>query len=429
MSSTLSPGQRWNWLRSFSGILLPLRRRNYRLLVGGQLVSNIGNEFYLVALPWFLLSSGGGAQALGLVLAAYGIPRVGSLLMGGPLSDWLGPRNVMLLSDCVRAVLLALFALVVLFQPTIWLLCALAALNGAFTGMFTPAAWSITTALLPDDELQAGNALNTGARDGAGIVGSSAAGVVVSAFQPVVAFVFDAFSFVVSAVTLALMRDTRAVLAQHIQGETGDRTAIAGGAEQAGTMTFWQLWRTSRFLRTMLIRVTFMNLGAGAAFGVALPVFAHDALKSGASGYGFILTAFALGALLGALGAGALGKMPSRYTIGLAFFIAQASMTMLIPFLHNVVAVSCAMLVAGIMNGLGNVTGATIMQQVLPRPLMGRIMGALALTNFGFYPLSVALGGVIVARSGPLFLFLLDGALIVAPCVYSIVVFREFWHV
>lgn len=87
------------------------------------------------------------------------------------------------------------------------------------------------------------------------------------------------------------------------------------------------------------------------------------------------------------------------------------------------------MLVAGIMNGLGNVTGATIMQQVLPRPLMGRIMGALALTNFGFYPLSVALGGVIVARSGPLFLFLLDGALIVAPCVYSIVVFREFWHV
>lgn len=427
--SVVSPGQRRSRLRSFNGILAPLRRRNYRLLVGGQLVSNIGDEFYLVALPWFLLNSGGGAQALGLVLAAYGIPRVGSLMLGGPLSDRLGPRNVMLLSDCVRLIVMSLFAFVVLFHPAVWLLCALAACNGAFTGMFTPAAWSITAALLPDNELQAGNALNAGARNGAGIVGSSVAGVVVSVFQPAVAFVVDALSFVVSAVTLALMHGPQAVLVQHTQRETSSGPTMPGETEQTGPMTFWQLWRTSRFLRTMLTRVTFMNLGSGATFGVALPVFAHDALRSGASGYGFILTAFAVGAFLGAVWAGTLGNMPSRYTKGLVFFIMQAAITMLIPFLSSVVAVSLAMFVAGVMNGLGNVTGTTIMQQVLPRPLMGRIMGALALTNFGFYPLSVALGGVVVALYGPLFLFLLDGALIMVPCVYSIVFLREFWHV
>ncbi len=92
----------------------------------------------------------------------------------------------------------------------------------------------------------------------------------------------------------------------------------------------------------------------------------------------------------------------------------------LVPFLDNVIAVACAMLTAGILNGLGNVTGVTVMQQALPRHLMGRIMGALALTNFGFYPLSVALGGILVAHYGPIIVFLLSGTLLLVPCIYGL---------
>lgn len=339
----------------------------------------------------------------------------------------------MLLSDSARALLVGLLALAVLLHPVLWLLCVISVFNGAFTGIFTPAAWSITSYLLSDDDLQAGNALNTGQRDGAGIVGSSVAGIVVSLFQPAIAFLLDALSFVTSAITLAAMHDKRAEpalrTAPRNDRQLSDTATQAHREESQGAMTFWQLWRSSRFLRTTLIRVTFMNLGGGAVLGVALPVFAHDGLRSGASGYGFILTAFALGALLGALGAGSLGKMSHRYIIGMVFFSVQAVAMTLIPLLGSVIAVSLAMLIAGIMNGLGNVTGVTIMQQVLPRPLMGRIMGALALTNFGFYPLSVALGGLTITLYGPLFIFLLEGVLIVAPCVYGIVFLREFWHV
>jgi hypothetical protein len=78
------------------------------------------------------------------------------------------------------------------------------------------------------------------------------------------------------------------------------------------------------------------------------------------------------------------------------------------------------MLIAGVLNGLGNVTGVTVMQQALPRHLMGRIMGALALTNFGFYPLSVALGGTLVARYGPIIVFLLSGMLLLIPSIYGL---------
>jgi hypothetical protein len=60
-------------------MLAPLRVRDFRLLFSGQMISTIGDMFYAVALPWLMLSSGRSPQELGIVLAAYGVPRVGTL--------------------------------------------------------------------------------------------------------------------------------------------------------------------------------------------------------------------------------------------------------------------------------------------------------------------------------------------------------------
>jgi hypothetical protein len=48
----------------------PLRHRGFRLLVGGQLASNVGDAFYAVALPWYVLADHGGGLLLASVLAA-----------------------------------------------------------------------------------------------------------------------------------------------------------------------------------------------------------------------------------------------------------------------------------------------------------------------------------------------------------------------
>lgn len=61
----------------------PLNGRNFTLLFGGQTISVMGDALYTVALPWLVLTTGGSAQELGTVLAAYGIPRALSMLAGG----------------------------------------------------------------------------------------------------------------------------------------------------------------------------------------------------------------------------------------------------------------------------------------------------------------------------------------------------------
>ncbi len=100
-ASPLSPSQEQPAKKAGAGsILAPLRVRDYRLLFSGQLISTIGDAFYAVALPWLVLTNGGNAQELGIILSAYGIPRIGSVLLGGVLSDRLRPRRVMLLAIC-----------------------------------------------------------------------------------------------------------------------------------------------------------------------------------------------------------------------------------------------------------------------------------------------------------------------------------------
>src|SRR5260370_15245993 len=75
------------------GMLPPSKVRNFMLLFGGQTISVLGDALYAVALPWLILNNGGSAEALGMVLAAYGIPRVGSMLLGGWLAGRLRPRR------------------------------------------------------------------------------------------------------------------------------------------------------------------------------------------------------------------------------------------------------------------------------------------------------------------------------------------------
>src|SRR5579885_2206838 len=79
-----TPQRRGGYLRA---IREPLRYRDFRLLFSGQLISVLGDQFFAVALPWFVLTAGGTPQDLGLILSACGIPRVGTVLLGGVLAD------------------------------------------------------------------------------------------------------------------------------------------------------------------------------------------------------------------------------------------------------------------------------------------------------------------------------------------------------
>lgn len=90
-----------------------LKIRNFRLLWIGEGISLLGDQFYMIALPWLVLSLTGNALAVGTVMAMAGISRALFLLVGGALTDRFTPRKLMINSNLARMVLTGLLAALV----------------------------------------------------------------------------------------------------------------------------------------------------------------------------------------------------------------------------------------------------------------------------------------------------------------------------
>jgi len=281
-----------------SEALAPLRERNFRLLWTGQAVSAAGDSLVLVALAFATLSVAHTASALGAVLAASTFANVIALPLGGVWSDRLPRQLVMLTSDGVRAAVHCVMAvLLITGHAQLWQLVVQAVLYSFAEGFFTPASGALVpqTVSAPHLHLQQANALMGLSRSATQVGGPAIAGVLVAVLGPGWVFGIDAVTFVVSAISLALLRVPR----------------VAGSVRSS----FW------RELKDGLDAVTtrtwyLLNLGAHAlwnfgfaAFLVLGPIVAKQHL-GGASAWGLIGASLGAGAVIGGLIA--LRIKPSR---------------------------------------------------------------------------------------------------------------------
>ena len=397
----------------------PLGVRSFRLLAGGQFTSTIGDYCYAVALPWLVLSNGGGAILLGTVLACYGVARMVLIPVGGVLADKVGPRTIMLAADAARCVLVAVMAvLATRHTASLAILGPVAACIGAGEGLFIPASYAIMPSLLDEKRLAAGNAISTAAVQTGSLLGPALGGALVAATHASTwAFVIDAVSFAVSALTLALI--PRGAAAGTVSDVAGSRADSDGGQ---GVLA---LLKRSRVLQVLLVVVIAANLAGGGEGEVALPSLAHA--RFGAAGYGALLACFAAGAVIGTLAAARTGGLRRPAVFASIVFLISAVAIAFTPYLGEAGA-AVMLFVTGATNGLGNVTVLTAMQKWAPPALLGRVMSAIMLCAFGSFPLSVAVSGVLIRHIGPALFFPIAGSVVAVAILAGLTQpeFREF---
>ncbi|HEY7094543.1 MAG TPA: MFS transporter [Ktedonobacterales bacterium] len=188
------------------GPFTPLRHRSFSLLFSGQLTSALGDQVFALALPWTVIAVTGDPVQVAVVLAAEAIPRVLLLPIGGALSDRINPRIVMLLSDIGRAGVVGALGVTLLSGlPPLWVVALLAALQGVGSGLFLPGSQAILPRTVKNADIPAANGLMQIILWLTMVVGPVLGGVAV-AVQAAIAFLVDAASFAVSAITLASIR-------------------------------------------------------------------------------------------------------------------------------------------------------------------------------------------------------------------------------
>ncbi|SCL25113.1 Predicted arabinose efflux permease, MFS family [Micromonospora pallida] len=385
--------------------LTPLRSRNFRLLFAAESISVFGDAFHAVALPWLVYTTGGGARELGLLVAVYGLCRLATTPLGGILADRIGAWRVMLAADLVRlACTVGIAVAAVTGVRDLVPIGLLVAGTGLGAGLFQPAAYAITPRLLPPEQLQAGNALNSTAAFAAGLAGPGVAGLVVVALSPGAAFTVDALTFAVSAACLA------AIGASHRRATP---VVVEAGSPPAPRATFRQALRESPLLRTVLVVTAAANLTVGGMIRVGLPSLASVDLAAGAGGFGGLLAAFTGGSLAGGLFSAALTGVRRRGATAMLAGLVMAGAVALVPFAGYVGAL-VALAVAGVASTVTNVLIITEVQQRTAPHLLGRVMSAVLFAGLGLFPLSTVVAGLVVEAYGSTVLFLATAATLAA---------------
>lgn len=188
-------------------LLRVLRHRDFRLLWLANSASVIGDRIVTVALALFVVELTGSATDLGVVLAAYTLPLVFFLLVGGVYADRLPRHLVAVVTDVVRFVLHALLALLIVAgEVRVWHLVAIGVVFGTAEAFYRPAATGLLPQTVPEDEIQEANAATTMFGNIAEFAGPALATALVLGVSPAAAFALDAATFLLSALLLVRVR-------------------------------------------------------------------------------------------------------------------------------------------------------------------------------------------------------------------------------
>ena len=188
-------------------LLAPLRHRDFRVLWLGMAVSLIGDGIFFVAVAWESYVLWNAPVALSIVGIGMTVPTVAFLLVGGVVSDRYDRRLVMVWADIVRAVSVAVLAILVFTGALqFWQLVALVAVYGIGNAFFIPAFEAIVPELVRAADLPAANSLDQFIRPIAlRLVGPVLGGALV-AVDTGMAFAVDAASFAASLVAVLALR-------------------------------------------------------------------------------------------------------------------------------------------------------------------------------------------------------------------------------
>jgi MFS family permease len=366
----------------------PLRTPHFRNLWLGSTVSYIGDQFYLVALPWLVLELTGSGLAVGSMLMVAAVPRAVLMLMGGAVTDRSAPRNILLATTWARTVLVGIVTLLAwLHWVQLWHLYVLSALFGTADAFAIPAGQALLPTLVEREQLTSANALFSGAIQASGLLGPAPAGVVIGAWGIAPAFLVDTVSFVFAIVPMTLLpagyRQRRPST-----GRPGMWQSIAQGIAY--------VWNDAA-LRSLVLIIAGLNLWAMGPITVGMPVLAK--FKFGSStAFGTMVSCFGAGALTGMMLAGLIRPKRRRGYFFLSFIFIESAGIVAMPFCDQLWVLAILMVLIGICGGIANVSMMAWIQGRVDHALMGRVMSVIMFAAVGLMPVSLALAGLVAER-------------------------------
>jgi MFS family permease len=391
---------RVSWRDTFAA----LKHRNFRLFFVGQLVSLTGTWMQGTAQGWLVYQLTGSKVLLGTVVAVGSLPMLLFSLWGGSVADRHPKRTIVFFTQTGMMLLAFAFAaLVGSGHIQTWHILVLAALGGVAMAFDMPARQAFMVEMTSREHLMNAVSLNSAIVNGARVVGPAVAGFLMASVGMTWCFLLNGLSFIAVIIGLLMMRLPKFV--PPAEPHSTGRHILDGFAYVAG----------QRRVRILLMLFGVVGI-FGWSYSVLLPAYATDILHVGESGYGVMLSANGLGALLGALTVATFGsRVRPRLMIFGGLWLFSAMLVLLAVVRWYPLVLACFVLSGwGMLLNFSTIN--TLIQTSVSDAMRGRVMGIWALVFGGMMPVgglesgflshavgvpwTIAVGALICATAG-----------------------------
>src|SRR5512136_2571726 len=375
---------RVTWRDTFAA----LKYRNFRLFFAGQLVSLIGSWMQNTAQGWLVYQLTGSKVLLGTVAAVGSLPMLLLSVWGGSVADRHPKRTVVFFTQTGMMLLAFVFAALAWsghIQP--WHILVLAGGGGVAMAFDMPARQAFMVEMTSREDLMNAVSLNSSIVNGARVVGPAVAGFLMAQVGMTWCFLLNGLSFIAVIAGLLMMRLPQFV--PPAEPPSTGRHVLEGFAYVAG----------HRRVRLLLLFIGVVGI-FGWSYSVLLPAYATDILHVGERGYGALLSANGVGALLGALTVATYGsRVRPRLMILGGLWVFSATLVLLAVVRWFPLVLAC-LAVSGWGMLLFFSTANTLVQTSVSDAMRGRVMGLWALVFGGAMPIGGLESGLLSQAIG-----------------------------
>jgi len=401
----------------FGGLL---RQRNFRLLWIGETISGVGNAMAVVGVPLLAVTIlHASTFAVAAVTAAAYLPWLAIGLPAGAWVDRLSCRPLMIVCDVIAALLYASLPVAAwLGALTTGQVIVVAFLAGVANVFFATAYRVYLPSLVTAAELIEGNAKLQGSASAAAIAGRGAAGLAAQAVGAATALLFNAASFLVSAVCLLAIR-TGIPAHKPAKRTTTVRAEIAEGAE---------FITHDPYMRPLTIYGAVANLAYSGSTALVV-VFLVRVVGLGPAAAGLLMAVSGIGGVAGAIVARRLALRLGTARALLLSTYGTGVFGLLIPLTGTgpktaFYAIGATVVASGL--AIGSVIIGSFRQAYCPPSMLGRVTATMSFLLFGGIPLGALIAGGLGTAIGirnslwaMLIIYALSGTLLLSRAMRS----------
>jgi len=356
----------------------------------GQTISNLGSSFTQWAVPLLVFQLTHSALNLGVAMAATFLPY---LFFGLPLGAWMDRvdrKRAMVLLDSINVLVILSIPLVAQFgHLNVWLIYAVTFIQSTVFIAFSAGEFAAIPSLVSTDDLVTANGRIQATFSAAQVAGPLLAGLLVSFLPLVWVMAFDAGSFAISAVSLALIRSSFNVVTE----EPKEATTILHDVREG--LRYVLSHPVLRNISAMMALINFVNASAFAE----LVLFATERLDASRFEIGVLFAAGSAGVVVTGLLAGRLRKRFSFTALAMTSLMLMGACLVIFA---GVTSYWLALPLWGAASGLGilfNINTGSLRQAIVPNQLLSRVMSIASVLAWSAIPAGALVGGWVVSAT------------------------------